>query len=294
MKRLVKIISVLFLIASAVLMFSEIAQAANKRSAKEMTFLAVGFDSAPENTDVLCVITYDSEANTVRAIQIPRDTAIKYGDGVIKINGFYSCEKAKGRTREQALSNLADKISSLLGIGIDGYFALTTDGFVKTVDYLGGVSIDAALIPKVISDAYYVENGKIHLDGEAALDFVRYRKDYPRGDLDRIDAQKVFLKSVFNLLKEKRDYFSFLKFISSCNEISFKINKGYSLAFVLQNISKASETDFQIATLPGRALKSGGVWYYVVNKAEAKALIDGYFPHENPSFDGEVGFAYDM
>ena len=294
MRALIKLFSLSCLICSVLYVFSSVADAAAQEEGKSLTFLAVGLDDSPSNTDVLSVITYDSGANTVRALQIPRDTCVRYGDKIIKINAFYSQKLIDGERSDQALMSLSDMVSDLLGIKIDGYAALTTDGFIDFVDFVGGIDVNSSDIPHQIQDSFSSKDGKVHLDGKSALRFVRYRKEYLRGDLERLDTQKIFAKSLFSSLKDKREIFSLFKFISNSDGISFDIDKGRSLSFMLQNVFKASDADFQIATLPGKSVKSEGVWYYIINKGEAESLIKGYFPYSTLGFDTENNFVYNL
>ena len=293
MKFLIKLISLSFLICSALYVFSGVVRATD-RDEKSLNYLVVGFDSAPANTDVLCVASYDCEANTVRAVQIPRDSVIKYGDDYLKINAYYSKKVLEGATHQAALGALSGKISELLGIEIDGYLAVSQEGLVSFVDFLGGVYVSESDIPKELSGSFEVEDGKVFLDGDDAIEFVRYRKEYTRGDLDRLDAQKTFIKSLVARIGERRELFSILRFASENDGISFEANKGRSFSILLDNVFKISNADFQISTLPGEAKKHNGVWYYLVNREKSIALISGYFPHLRNEFDTKRDFIYNF
>ena len=293
MKILIKFFSVAFLIGAIAYVFSNHADAAPQKN-NSFNFLIVGFDDSPANTDVISVASYDSESNSIRILQIPRDTYINYGDKLGKINGFYSYNVNFGKSDDAALLSLSDKISDLLGIEIDGYVALTFNAFVEFVDYIGGVSINRGEVPEQLRNTLSDENGVIHLDGSQAINFVRYRKNYDRGDLERLDVQKVFIKALFSRLKERSEVLSVFKFITKNEEVCFNIDKRRSLLFFLQSVNKISDADFQIATLPGKALKNGGIWYYVVNKPKAEELIMMFFSDRNRGFDEKNSFIYDF
>ena len=294
MRALIKLFSVSFLICSVLYVFSNIADAATQINSKSLTFLFIGLDDSPANTDVLSVVSYDGEANTVRTIQIPRDTCIRHQSENIKINGYYSSNVNIGKTEDEALDSLVQTVSELLGIEIDGYLALTTEGFVDTVDYLGGILLSPSDIPEPLREGDELSREKIRLDGKSALELVRYRESYKRGDLERLDAQKKIAKAIFSDLKDSREIFTLLKFVSNHNGIRFALNKGKSISFLVQNIFKISDADFQIATLPGKAIKSEGISYYVIDKEKAKALVRGYFPHSSQDFDTNNNFVYRM
>lgn len=292
MKFLIKLFSVSFLVCAVLYVFSGVASYAQREENRSLTYLAVGFDSSPANTDVLSLVSYDSQANTVRAIQIPRDTAIKYGNDYLKINAYYSRKISEGATQRLALRELCYEISALLGVEIDGYAAITTDGFVDLVDFLGGIYISEKDVPSQQQGAFETKEGKVFLSGNDALQFVRYRENYTRGDLERLDAQKIFIRSLSNRIGERRELFSLLKFSADCDGIIFDIDKGRSLSFLLANAYRLDDADLQIATLPGEAIKYGNTWYYAVDKEKSIALISGYFPHYRNSFDKNGIFVY--
>ncbi len=293
MKFLIKLISLSFLVCSALYVFSGVASATD-RDGKSLNYLVVGFDSSPANTDVLCLASYDCAANTVRGVQIPRDTVIKHGDGYLKINAYYSQKISEGATHQSALSSLSDKIAELVGVEIDGYISITQDGLASLVDFMGGVYVNENDIPREIVDSFEAKDGKVFLDGDDAVAFVRYRKEYTRGDIDRLDAQKVFIKSLLRRIGERRDLFSILRFASENDGISFQANKGRSFSILLENVFRINDADLQIATLPGEAKKYNGVWYYLVNREKSIALVSGYFPHLRNDFDRKRDFIYNF
>ncbi len=288
MKVLIKFFSLAFLGCSLLYLFSGVVFAAMPRQKDLFTVLVVGFDESPSNTDVLCVISCDAREKSVKAIQIPRDTYFDYGDTKGKINGLYSYEILKGATKEEALSTLSIKISDSLGIGIDGFIAFTSDGLVEAVDWLGGVEISSENISDQLKNEYnFGDKDTVSLDGKDAMNFVRYRKGYRRGDLERLDAQKIFLKAFFEKIKNTRDPFSFLKVLSQSEGVLFNADKGALVSFVLGNRKSFNNLTFQIVTLPGKAIKTDGSWYYVVNKKEAEALVMEYFPEKHGAFDSK-------
>jgi LCP family protein required for cell wall assembly len=211
MKRIFKLFSFFLSALSVLLILQVYSNAKVKNSTDIYSFLIIGFDNSPANTDVLCIASYDTRINTVRLIQIPRDTYFDYGDKKGKINGLYSNEVAKGASHSEAVLAVSKKISSAIGIDIVGTVAINQKGFIDAVDYLGGIDIEKGLI-KNGPYASKNKNGIISLNGEESLNLVRYRNGYKRGDLDRLDMQKIFEKSFFEKIRKKGDYSAFLRF----------------------------------------------------------------------------------
>lgn len=153
--------------------------------------LALGVDQASGNADTIIVATVDLKNRAVYALSIPRDTRAEIpGHRTFKINAAYSWG---------GLSTAKQAVENLLGITIDRVVLVHLEGFKRIVDLLGGVEVD------VEKDMHYVDRKQglyIHLkkgyrllDGEKAMQYVRFRHD-PLGDLGRIQRQQKFLKAL--------------------------------------------------------------------------------------------------
>lgn len=150
-------------------------------------------DDDPGRSDTLFVVMFDTAKKTVSLLSIPRDTRVwipEY-DYYDKINHAYSYGGRK----------LTEKtVEEFLGIRIDNYVQVDFKGFKGVVDAIGGVDID------VEEDMYYydewddflidLKKGPQHLDGEKAIEYVRYRDE--EGDIGRIKRQQHFLMAVYD------------------------------------------------------------------------------------------------
>jgi len=156
-----------------------------------MRILALGLDQHSSNTDTIIVATVDFEKKAVYALSIPRDTLADIpGHRPFKVNAAYAWG---------GLNTAKQTVENLLGIPIDRVVLVRLEGFKRIVDLLGGVEID------IEKDMHYVDRKQrlyIHLkkgyrllDGEKAMQYVRFRHD-PLGDLGRIHRQQKFLKAV--------------------------------------------------------------------------------------------------
>lgn len=98
-------------------------------------------------------------------------------------------------------------VSDLLGIPIQYYVYTDFQGFIELVDAVGGVDF------YVEKDMHYTSNadkheydidlkkGHQHLDGNTALQYVRFRHD-AMSDFSRTERQRNFLKAVADKLKQ--------------------------------------------------------------------------------------------
>ncbi|WTL60298.1 LCP family protein [Nocardia sp. NBC_01499] len=181
----------------------------NPLSDRERALLHAG-DEVGTNTDTIVLVRVPNDGRSATAISIPRDSYVDIPDlGKGKINSAYGATKETQRLKlmKQGVSEAdADKqstlagrqaliksVANLTGISVDHYAEVSLLGFVLLTDAVGGVDVCLnAPVDEWMSGADFPA-GRQRLDGPAALSFVRQRHDLPRGDLDRIVRQQVFM-----------------------------------------------------------------------------------------------------
>ena len=91
----------------------------------------------------------------------------------------------------------------LLGMPIHYYAMVDYDGVSTIVDSMGGIPMDIPFRMRY-NDPYDkpplhidIPEGQQILDGEHAVQFLRYRHGYPEGDIGRVKAQQAFMKAAF-------------------------------------------------------------------------------------------------
>ncbi len=145
-------------------------------------------------SDVMLLIRFDPEKKKMVTLSIPRDTRVRVeGHGVQKIN-------AANVDGGPALT--AKTVSNLLsGVGIDRYVRINVLGVAKLIDALGGVTV---YVPKDMkykdeSQHLYInlKAGKQHLNGDQALQLLRFRHD-ALGDIGRIQRQQMVMRALMD------------------------------------------------------------------------------------------------
>lgn len=143
-------------------------------------------------SDTMLLLRFDPLQEKLTVLSIPRDTRTYIeGYGVGKINHA-------NYQGGPALS--ASAVSELLGgVEIDRYVRVNVQGIEKLIDALGGVTVD---VPKDMkyndfSQHFYVDlkKGRQHLDGDKAVQFLRFRYD-GLGDIARVQRQQLLMRSV--------------------------------------------------------------------------------------------------
>ena len=198
-------------------------------SDSDRTFLVVGFDDSSWHTDVLAIAKYAAAENSITIFQIPRDTFYNFGASQNKINQLTATAIANGTTPKDAICRLRNCLEDQFGIEIDNYIAATTDAFLSMVNALGTVSIkceeEYIFRGRDGEILLSIEKGENELTPDQALLFVRHRYGYQRGDLDRLNVQKVFFKGLIeSLLRSKNPsslMLSFLKNGGIYSDVSF-------------------------------------------------------------------------
>lgn len=171
--------------------------APSDRLALKKNIVVLGVDERAEEHDVgrsdtLFVVMFDTQTKNASLLSIPRDTRVRIPKhGWDKINHAYAYG---GRELTQKT------VEELLGLHINNYVMVDFKGFKGLVDAIGGVDIN------VEKDMYYrdswdgftidIKKGMQHMDGETAIQYVRYRDE--EGDIGRIRRQQHFLMAVYD------------------------------------------------------------------------------------------------
>lgn len=163
----------------------------DKEKVKDLGYHALvnSFDGV---SDSILLIRFNPDNHKLTILSIPRDTKTHIpGYGIGKINAA---------NEEGGPALAAQTISDLLGgISINGYIRINVQGVEKLIDTLGGVTV---YVPKDMkytdhSQHLYInlKKGKQHLNGDEALQFLRFRYD-DYGDIGRVQRQQMLMRAV--------------------------------------------------------------------------------------------------
>ncbi len=142
--------------------------------------------------DTILLLRFDPDAGAATVLSIPRDTRVWLpGRGDVKIN-------TTNQRGGPALT--AQAVQALLGesVPIDRYVRVNVQGVERLIDALGGVEV---YVPKDMqyrddSQHLYInlKEGQQHLDGNKALQFLRFRHD-GLGDIGRVQRQQLLMRA---------------------------------------------------------------------------------------------------
>ena len=172
---------------------------------RRVTVLVAGIDSNPDraardmpiNTDAMIVASVNAGHDRIAMVSLPRDTVdIPLAGGGVwprKINSLFAAHGIKA---------LQGALQKAYGVPIDYYLTLNMTDFGALVDAVGGVDVD---VPYALYDRTVKINlkaGMHHLDGNAALSYVRTR--HQDGDFARAGRQQQVLMGIFEKLVDPK------------------------------------------------------------------------------------------
>ncbi len=159
-------------------------------------------EQGPPRTDTIILLTLDPQTNTAGMLSLPRDlwVPIPGFDFNAKINTAYGLGETHNDSGGAQL--VMDTVSQLIGRPIDYYVRVNFQGFVQTIDLIGGIDV---MVQKTIHDeeyptadygveTFHLEAGQQHLDGKTALKFARTR--HGDDDYGRARRQQEVIRAV--------------------------------------------------------------------------------------------------
>jgi len=233
--------------------------------------------------DTIVFLSISPKTKDVLILSIPRDTRVEIpGRGMDKINHAYAFggEKLISKT-----------VSSFLDVPIHFYAVADFIGFVNIIDELGGVEID------VEKEMYYVDKaggveinlypGKQILDGEKALQYIRFRHD-KLGDLGRIKRQQ---KLALAVIKKMISFDSITKIpqisegMKGYIETNIKAQDAIAFANLFRGINQEK---FRVETVQSKPVYIEGVSYLEPNVEEVQQRVKSLIYGRNSGMKVEV------
>lgn len=248
-----------------------------QNSNEKFQVLLIGVDSLDskkaKNTrsDVMMVLDIDGEKKTASLISLPRDSRVKIKDhGKTKLNHAYAYGK----------SDLAlETVNENFDLNIP-YYIVVDYAFVKdVVNIVDGIDVDVPMDMDYEDPSadpplsIHLKEGHQHLNGDQAMQFLRFRKGYKNADLDRVKAQQAFMAAFVDKVKSSKGILhapsllvSYLDNTTSNMPLSKVSRMGLTMLSVGQE-------NLETATIPGTADMIGGLSYYIVDFDGADQLF---------------------
>ena len=147
-----------------------------------------------QRADTIVVMSFHPSDGQVNFIDIPRGTWVQLPDSEAydRISSVYAHGGAPAMVRT---------VRDLTGIAIHQYVVADMNTFASLLDELGGIDLYVEC-PMDYDDpasntAIHLKQGYQHLDGQAAMGYLRYRNT-DLGDLGRNERQQKFLRLLYD------------------------------------------------------------------------------------------------
>lgn len=238
-----------------------------------VTFLLLGSDIRPVEgdqgrSDTLMVFRVNPEKKIAYLISIPRDSRVEIpGHRKNKINSAYQYGGA---------DLTIETVQNLTGLDINHYAIIDFKGFKEIIDALDGIDIE---VEKPIHDRFEgvdvdFEPGMQHMDGDAALKYVRVR--HVDDDFGRIGRQQQFVKAI---MEKMLSFGGVIKVPQLAGIAADNVTTDYDLGIsrmisYAQMIKSVGRHNIHMVTLPGEAQMIGNGSYVVLDEPKVAWMLE--------------------
>jgi LCP family protein required for cell wall assembly len=249
--------------------------------------LLLGSDSRdPENkakpgewrTDTMILMHVNADHSKAVLISLPRDLYVQVPQSPTNPDLGNTRAKINAAFAWGGLPLAVQTVENFSGVHVDHVVLVDFGGFKEVTDALGGVDLtidqDTTSIHKPFRK---FKKGVQHLDGEAALDWVRQRKQFPDGDFARMRHQQEFMKALMDKAASSGTLGNPLKlnaFLKSVTK-AMTVDNDFSLAdtaLAFRNI-RSQDLTFMVSPNVGSQTVNGES-VVVSDKAKAASLYD--------------------
>ena len=154
-------------------------------------------------SDVNMLIVVNPLTKKALIVSIPRDT-------YVALWGDYSAMDKLTHATVYGMDTWEQTLNNMFGVNINYFVRINFQSLVNVIDALGGIDIDN---PYEMTFSYTqfdhdtgrmsgttstFKEGRIHLNGDQALGYVRERKSLRNGDVDRVRHQAIVLQGIID------------------------------------------------------------------------------------------------
>lgn len=209
-----------------------------------------------QRSDTVILVSVSADRSNVSLVSLPRDLVVSDSDG-----GIAKLTETYGEGRDE----LVRVVREDLGFPVNHYVEMSIEGFISTVDVVGGVRmcLEEPLVDGK-SGADFAA-GCQEFTPEEALAYVRSRRG-GLGDFDRIERQQQFLRAMLARIVDLRLLLDPARLVNVAEEVSSQVTTDDQLPIgrmvgLAQDLQGAIGDGIEMVTVPGytRSLDDGGV-----------------------------------
>jgi LCP family protein required for cell wall assembly len=251
-----------------------------------LNILIVGSDSRdPDSSDetanawradTLMIMHIPADHKTAQIVSIPRDLWVQIPSANNAACDTGSRAKINASFAYGGLPRAVRTVECMTDVHLDHVAAIDFGGFKDVTNALGGVDLYVEQTITSIHKPHRVfTKGVMHMDGDQALDWIRQRKQFARGDFARMQHQQEFLKALMDkaastgTLTNPAKLNSFLKAVTA----AVTVDHDFSLTDMALQFRNLRSTNLTFLTSPNKGSETiAGQSVVVADREKALAL----------------------
>jgi len=160
---------------------------------------AIKDDTNAWRADTMIVMHIPEDHKSAQLVSIPRDLYVRIPEGNSADCSSGSRNKINAAFAFGGLPRAVRTVECMTDVHLDHVLAIDFGGFKEVTDALGGVDLKVdQSITSIHKPFRKFKKGTMHMDGAQALDWIRQRKQFARGDFARMQHQQEFLKALMD------------------------------------------------------------------------------------------------
>ncbi|MEC4803210.1 MAG: LCP family protein [Jaaginema sp. PMC 1079.18] len=227
--------------------------------------------------DTLLLLRFDPGTDRLTILSIPRDTRTlieNYGVNKINAANHYGGPALTAKT----VSNLLEDVQ------IDRYVRVNVQAIEKLIDAIGGVEVYVPRDMKYTDHSQHLyidlKQGQQTLNGDQALQFLRFRKD-EYGDIGRVQRQQMLLRAMIEQALKPSIVVrtpKILKVIQENLDTNLSVEE---LAALAGFASQTERSQVEMMLLPGEFNGTGrqDISYWIPHPNAIETMMAQHFDH---------------
>ena len=242
--------------------------------------------------DVVILASIDTKEDTLKFLAVPRETMVPVklidtkGNFVRTENEQITLQYAYGQTAEKSCELMIDTVSNLLfHLPIQRYCAINFQALPALNDAIGGVDLVSIETVHWWNGSFY-EGQQMHLEGQAALDYVRQRDEtIPKSSMGRLERQKQYITCYLEQANEGvgKDLTLPVKMFQSLTENMCTDVTVADITYLVPELLNMEINLENISMVPGETITGGEHEEYHVDADALKQLVIQMFYKEVPA-----------
>ncbi|MBO3757184.1 LCP family protein [Streptococcus suis] len=241
--------------------------------------------SSVSRSDVNIIMTINRATHKILLTTTPRDSYVAIADGgqnqydKLTHAGIYGIDAS------------VHTLENLYGIDISNYIRLNFTSFLQLIDLVGGIDVENTQEFTSLHGNYHFPVGRIHMDAEQTLGFVRERYSLEGGDNDRGQNQEKVIAALIKKLSSPENLHNYRDILNGL-EGSIQTDLSIKTIIELVNTQLESGTQFTVESqalvgsgrtdLPSYAMPDSQLYMLEINresleqtKAAIQSVLDG-------------------